>query len=175
MKPRPRRTITSSPTRGRRAHRVSFCLLLWAGTAAFLGCSDPEEQAKVDESEIRVVLEDYLPQLAEAYATGNIELLREHAAEKELASIDKLVGELADQGRVLKPELRSVTIESIHTWSRVNAYVTTLEVWDIYNYALGSETVLSQSLDKAHRVKYQMKRRDEGWQILYRQVQKVMP
>jgi len=159
---------------GRLLRGVLLPTLILPPILALAGACGPNpEQVAADQEEIRQALEAYLPRLAEAYATGNIEVLRDFAVEKELASVDKLVGELAEQGRVLKPELQSLTIEKVDTWSHVNAYVTTLEVWDVYNYAAGTDVVLSQALGKAHRVKYQLKRRREGWQVLYRQVEQI--
>ena len=153
--------------------RGLWLLALLALLLPAVACGPGPEEVAADQNEIKAAVEAYLPQLAEAYATGNIEVLRGHAVEKELASVDKVVGELAAEGRVLKPELKSVTFEQVEIWNKANAYVTTLEVWDIYNYAAGSDVVLSEAIDKAHRVRYQLKERPDGWQVLYRQVEQI--
>lgn len=150
--------------------RPLICLLL---ALTPLACGPSPEEVKVDREEIRQNLEAYLPKLGEAYATGNIELLRGMAVEKELAHVDKKVTELAQEGRVLAPELRELTIEDVTLWSHNNAYVTTVEIWDVKSYVLGSDRLLSEDPDQAQRVKYQLKRRPEGWQILYRQVEQT--
>lgn len=138
-----------------------------------VACGPGPEEIRADREEIRQTLEAYLPKLGEAYATGNVELLRGTAVEKELAHVDKKVRELAQEGRVLAPELRELTIEDVTFWSHDNAYVTAVEVWDVKSYVLGSDRLLSEDPDQVQRVKYQLKRRREGWQILYRQVEQT--
>ena len=56
-------------------------------------------------------LELYLPRLGQAYATGDLEPLEGLAAQKEIAAIAKRINDLAEQGRVLEPTFRQVTIE----------------------------------------------------------------
>ena len=137
-----------------------------------LGCSESmkinEEAAK---QEIKVTLESYLPLLGEAYATGNVEPLRYWAAEKEMARIYKIVTDLAAQGRTLVPIFRQVTIEELNVWNYSNAYVTTLEVWDLKTYASGTEQVLAEEPEQANRVKYQLKRDEDRWRVLFRTIQ----
>ena len=82
-----------------------------------------------------------------------------------------LVQDLADQGRYLAPEFKSVTVEKTHTWNYSNAFVTTLEVWDVRLYTLGGDELLGEDLDKNYRVKYQLKRDDDSWRILFRAIQ----
>ena len=116
-------------------------------------------------------LEEFLPVLGRVYQDGDIEALRPFAAEKELARIQKLVEDLADQGRYLAPEFKSMTVEDTHVWNNSNAFVTTLEVWDVRLHALGSDTMLAEDIDKASRVKYQLKRDGDGWRVLFRAIQ----
>ncbi|MEM9408214.1 MAG: transposase [Acidobacteriota bacterium] len=94
--------------------------------------------------------------------------LEDFAVEKEIASVRKRVNDLALGGRDLRPELVSVEVEDITVWNHSNAFVTTLEIWNLHIYATGTETVLSEELGQRNRVKYQIKRREEGWQVLYR-------
>ncbi len=137
-----------------------------------LGCS---ESAKIDQEaakqEIAASLEAYLPLLGEAYATGNVEPLREWAAEKEMARIYKIVTDLAAQGRTLVPTFRQMTIEEVNVWNYANAYVTTLEVWDLKTYASGTDQVLAQESEQPNRVKYQLKRDDGRWRVHFRTIQ----
>lgn len=153
-----------------RALPIALLLLLAVGAGA---CGPSPEQLQVDREEMRRTLEAYLPKLAEAYATGNVELLRGMAVEKELARVAKLVGELAEEGVVLAPDLKELTIEDVTLWSHNNAYVTTLEVWDVRKMVLGTDRQLSEVVDQPNRVRYQLKRRPEGWEILYREVEQT--
>jgi hypothetical protein len=145
-------------------------ILLVAAIALALGaCGADQRAAEVDRGEIEALLADYLPRLAEAYRTGDVEVLREVASEKELAAMTKQIGDLMSQeGRVIDPTLESFTVEDINVWNYSNAFVTTIEVWDLKVLASGTDQVLSEVEDQRSRVKYQLKRRDEGWQILSR-------
>lgn len=135
------------------------------------GCGSSAEQEAADSASITAALEAYLPVLGEAYADGEIERLRPYAAEKELARIHALVQDMVDQGRYLVPEFKSLAIEELETWNNSNAFVTTVENWDLRLYALGSSQLLSEHLDQSYRVQYQLKRGDEGWRVLFRGIQ----
>ena len=141
----------------------------------FSGCGRTEERLAVDEAAIEATLEAYLPLLGEAYSTGDVELLRDWAAEKEMARIYKRVMDLADQGRVLAPTLLQMTVEEVKVWNYSNAFVTTLEVWDVRSLVVGTEQIVAEELGQTNRVKYQLERNsesDEGlWRILYRSKQ----
>ncbi len=121
-----------------------------------------------DRDAIRALLEAYLPEMAGAYASGRFEALEPYAVEKEIASLRKRINDLALGGRDLRPELLSLEIEDIVIWNHSNAFVTTVEVWDLKIFATGTDTVVSEVEKQRSRVKYQVKRRDEGWQVLYR-------
>jgi hypothetical protein len=150
---------------------VVSCLV--ALVAFSFGCS--EASRKIDEEatkeEIKISLESYLPLLGEAYATGNLEFLRDWAAEKEMARVYKRVDELAATGRTLVPTFRQLTVEEFNVWNYSNAYVTTLEIWDLEVYATGTEQILSQEHEQPNRVKYQLKREDGRWRVLFRTIQ----
>lgn len=152
------------------SRRALLPILLYLATVGG-GCQSSAEREALDEASIATVLEAFLPVLGAAYASGDIETLRPYAAEKELARIEVLVSGLADQGRYLAPELRRVTVEDSHLWNNSNAYVTTLEVWDVRLHALGSGELLAEEPGKSYRVKYQLKRDGEGWRVLYRSIQ----
>jgi len=166
------------PNRPRRAVRRSaallsavLCLVLFA--ASISACRpSPEEQA-ANREEIASFLREYLPKMAEAYRTGDTETLAPYAAKKEREAIKKRVLDLAKQGQVLAPHLDSLEVEDVRSWGSVNAYVTTVEVWDIKVLAAGSDTVLRQQLDQSNRVKYQLQRDGDRWRIFWRQLEQT--
>lgn len=122
-----------------------------------------------DRAEIEALLDAYLPRLADAYRTGDIEVLRGYASEKEMATLYKLISDLmAEKGRFISSELKSYEIEEINIWRHSNATVRTTELWDVQTVASGSDTVMSEMLDQRHRVVYQLKRTDEGWRVILR-------
>lgn len=155
-----------------RARAVLVALLtLWCWALLACGGASEEEVSAADRAEIRDLLERYLPKLGEAYETGNLEVLRDVAAEKEIASLYKRINDLMEQeGRVVHPKLVSFEIEDITVWNYSNAFVTTLEVWDLAVLASGTDQVTSRVEGQRSRVKYQVKRRDDDWQVLYRTV-----
>jgi ARC6-like, IMS domain len=152
--------------------RRALAALLFAALAVG-GCGPSPQEIAQDRADIRKVLEAYLPHLADAYATGNTQQLQGMAVEKEIAHVDQMVGDLAQQGQSLHPTLKQLTIEDATFWSHDNAYVTTLEIWDIRSFVVGTDHQLNELLNHSHRVKYQLKRRSGRWEILYRQVEQT--
>lgn len=153
---------------------LSCCAIF---TLLWIGCNgaSQEQNLAADKESIREMMQAYLPLLGEAYESGNIEILRPYVAEKEMASLLKRIGEFMDQeGRVIRATLQSFTVEDVEIWNYSNAFVTTLEVWDVEVLASGSDQVLSQSLGQRNRVKYQLKRRDDGWLVLHRQIEATL-
>ncbi len=144
-----------------------FALVL---AIAVTGCGTGPEP-ETDRREIADFLESYLPVLAEAYATGNLEPLRQFVAEKEIARVEKRVHDLAVEGRVFKPTFRSLTIEDVQRWNYANAFVTTHEVWDVRSVVAGTDTVLAEVLEQPNRVKYQLKLDGGRWRVLFRTIQ----
>ena len=136
----------------------------------FGGCPGAEVNEQTSKEEIRVLLEEFLPVLGEAYAQRDATLIRPFVAEKEIARVNKRLEELSDQGQVYEPTLQSITIEDVNVWSNSNAFVSTLEVWDVRRLAAGTEQVLTVIENQRNRVKYQMKRDTEGWRVLYRTI-----
>ena len=132
--------------------------------------SGGEEVSEADVEAIESSLGRYLPLMAEAYSTGNIEVLRDVAAEKEIATIHKLVSEKMAEGLFLDPTLIDFTIEEVNQWNNSNAFVTTVENWDLKVVAAGSDKVLSERAQR-NRVKYQLKKKDGGWRVLYRSIE----
>ena len=151
-----------------RTHRLVLILLSSWLVACGGGPGAPEET--VDKAEIQAMLEEYLPVLGGAYAQQDTSSLEPWAVPKERARIDARIEELSAQGQVFEPVFESVTVEDVSVWGYANAFVTTLEVWDVSAYTEGSHLLINQSLDQRSRVKYQLKRKDDGWVILYREL-----
>jgi hypothetical protein len=151
---------------------VSFAVLLLV--AGLAGCGGPSpEKAAADKEEIQAFIEEYLPKLAEAYRTGDASGLEPYAAAKERSSIERRARELAKGGEVLAPVLESVEVEEVRSWQEINAYVTTIEVWDIRTYATGTENVVREQLAQTNRVKYQLQRENGRWRVFWREIQKT--
>ena len=43
-------------------------------------------------------------------------------------------------------------------------------MWDIRTYSTGSDQLLTEQLGQRNRVKYQLKRIDGSWQVLFRTI-----
>ena len=122
----------------RAPHPALICFAI-LGLLAISGCQDINKVSPEDETAIEQLLADYLPKMARAYATGDLEVLRGIAAEKEIATLYKRIGDLMNnEGRVVEPTLLSFEVEQITIWNYANAFVTTLEVWDLKVLASGS-------------------------------------
>ena len=147
-----------------RAHLIVPVLLL----LAVVGCTSAEEQKQVDTESIAAALEAYLPRLGQAYSTGDLAPLEGLAAQKEIAAIEKRISDLADQGRILAPSFRELTVEEATVFNYANAYVTTVEVWDLRSLATGSREQLAEEIGQRNRVKYQLKREGDSWRVLFR-------
>ena len=158
---------TSNGTAGWR--RAAVCLLL--GISLILaGCGDSQQTEEVKKQEVEALLLEYLPELGRAYAEGDPGILEGMAVPKEMSKIEVRIRELVAQGRVFEPTFKTLVVEDISTWNYSNAFVTTFEVWDLKSYSLGDRVLMSESLDQGNRVKYQLKRRDDTWVVLYREL-----
>jgi hypothetical protein len=147
-----------------RSPRLILPLLLLTAVA----CSSSEKQQQIDTDSIAAALELYLPRLGRAYSTGDLAPLEGLAAQKEIAAIEKRISDLADQGRILDPVFREVTVEEAKIFNYANAYVTTVEVWDLRSLATGSREQLAEDIGQSNRVKYQLKREGDSWRVLFR-------
>ena len=146
-------------------------MLLVLMTFALAACGgDRRGGSDIDESEIRATLEQYLPLMATAYATGDVASLNTHAAEREVATVFKRIKEVRLRGERLEPTFRSLTIEQVTAWGYSNAYATTLEVWDLRLYASHGENPVVETLEQRSRVKYQLRRVDDHWIVFYREL-----
>ncbi len=150
--------------------RRDLWLGLLGGLLVMAACGDPEVKAAAERQEIQSTLEAYLPKLAEAYATGTSYPLYGLAAEKEMSVVEKWVREVRQGGREIHATFHGLTIEDVTSWGHANAYVTTLESWTVKLYSGGGQHELS-SEERQDRVRYQLKRGENGWLVLYRQRQ----
>ena len=124
---------------------------------------DPQARAEIEQR-----LEEYLPVLATAYETGEIERLRPYAVERVMAQVEKRVSDLAGSGMVLEAELQGLVLEKVHAWGNDFAMVTALETWDLRHYSTGSRTLVSERLGTRNRVQYQLKKIGGRWMIFHR-------
>ena len=148
--------------------RSILSLLLPLLLAGGLACASPEEQQEIDTASIKAALEVYLPLLGQAYATGELAPLEGLAAQKEVAAIEKRISDLAGQGRIIEPTFRGLTIEDVKVFNYANAYVSTVEVWDLRSLSTGAREVLAEEIGQRDRVKYQLKREGGSWKVLFR-------
>ncbi len=156
--------------RGRAPVPVVAAIVLAGGLG---GCAEagPDGASDEDREAIEIVLADYLPKLGDAYANGDFDALASGAVPKEIATVRKRVHDLEmEASRTLRPMLKSFEIERIDVWRYSNAAVTTIEVWDIDSLVSGTDRLLSSGTDR-YRVRYQFKRRDEGWMVIDRRIE----
>ena len=135
-----------------------------------IGCTPPEVRDAAVKVEIQAFLEEYLPALGAAYAQPDPYQIKPYVAQKEIARVGKRLEELAARGQVYAPTVRTITIESVTVWNNSNAWVSTVEIWDVQRSAAGTGLFIGESLDQPHRVKYRMKRGDKGWRVFYRMI-----
>ncbi len=157
--------------------RAVLFLMLAALVSFQLACSASDAgPSEKDQQAIKELLEGYLPSMAEAYRSGNVEVLRDYAVEKELATLYKRISDFMEQeNRIVSSDLKGFEIDDIKVWRHSNAVVNTTEIWDVRVLASGSETVLSEGLDQRDQVRYQLKRTDEGWRVIYRERVQTIP
>lgn len=164
--------LLDSPAMARQLSRTALTILLVFLGVGLDACGEPSaEEVAADKEEIEAFLREYLPKLAEAYESGDASALEPYAAAKEQASVERRARELAKSGEVLAPVLDSVEVEDVRTWQAVNAYVTTVEQWDIRTYATGTDNVVREQLDQVNRVQYQLKREGGRWRVFWREIQ----
>lgn len=148
--------------------------------AALLGCGGgggPEADAAAaasDRREVQAMLEEFLPALAEAYATGDLEPLRPYAVERVLAYTEKRISDMMGQGMVLRPRFQSLVVEDLKTWGNDFGVVTTIETWDLTYYASGGESVISDRPGVKSRVAYQVKKEGGRWMVFHREMKQEL-
>jgi hypothetical protein len=149
----------------------TLCLILAVVLELATGCVPAEVEEAADKAEIQSFLEEYLPALGNAYAQADAYLIEPYVAPKEIARVGKRLDELGARGHVYEPTVRTITIESVNVWNNSNAFVSTLEVWDVRRLTSGTGLLIDEALEQPNRVKYQMKRDENGWRVLYRTIQ----
>ena len=152
-----------------RMRRLPTLALVAVLSLGWISCGDGEESGEARE-EIELLLEQYLPLLGEAYSNNDPTRVEGLAAAREIAAIEKRLRDIRLEGRILAPTFQSVVIEDLEIWGYANAYVTTQEVWDIRTYSTGSDQLLTEQLTQRNRVKYQLKRIDGQWMVLFRTI-----
>lgn len=156
---------------GRSRSRLAVLVIL--GSLALLllaGCDRSAKQVELDRQEIEDFLKVYLPKLGEAYGQRDAKLLEGMAVPKELSRIELRTDELAELGQVYEPTFREVTVESASVWNYSNALVSTVELWDVRSFTVGSHILVNESLGQKNRVKYQLKREGDSWLVLFREL-----
>lgn len=138
--------------------------------AAACGPSAVEREA-ADREEIQALLEDYLPELGRAYTEQDADLIAPWVAPKEIARVNQRIEELYGIGSVLEPVFHRVAVEDLQVWNNSNAFVTTVETWDVLRYATGTMELIGEDVDQTQRVRYQMKRENGAWKVLYRTIE----
>ena len=151
----------------RRAIQISLSAVV---LSALVACGGGESKEAADWASVEATLRAYLPKLAEAYAEGDASGLEGLAAPKEIARINKGIDELYALGRTLEPEFLELTVEKVDVWGYANAFVNTVEIWNIRSYATGTNALVGEDLGKSERVKYQFKREGDEWLVLYRTI-----
>lgn len=145
----------------------ALALLLVLGLSS--SCGAPSEQDLTEaREEIRATLMEYLPKMAEAYRSGDVEPLEGYTTQKERAILDKHITELERRGLSMDTELLTLTIEDLNLVNYANAYVTTVETWDVTSYAVGTDRVVGEDLGQSSRVRYQLKREGDRWIVMAR-------
>ena len=137
---------------------------------ASVACSAGDGGEAEARREIEQMLSEYLPVLAQAYGEDDPLRLSEWVADKEIARVHKRIEELADQGSSLQPTFHSVTVEDVRVWGNSNAFVTTVEVWDLKSVALGTGMVVQEVEGQVNRVRYQLKKGGGRWRVLFRTI-----
>jgi hypothetical protein len=134
----------------------------------------PAAASAADRQEIQRTLEEFLPLLAEAYATGDLEPLSPYAVERLRAYTAKRIDDLRGQGLVLRPRFHSLVIEDLKTWGNDFGVLTTLETWDLTYHAAGGDTVVSDRPAVKSRVVYQVKKEGGRWRLFHREMKQEL-
>jgi len=141
-------------------------LVLAVGLAA--SCGAGREVSTEERRAIEAVLRSYAAQMAAAYQAGDASLVATLATQREQERLAISIHELAQEGRALRPELRSLVVESIDRAGNTAVTANTLEVWDLRVVTLGGEQQVSESLAQENRLTYSLIREHGEWRVLSR-------
>lgn len=136
---------------------------------ALAACRPAPEEVAVEEEALRTTIDRYADLLSQAYAFTDASLIAPVAAQREVAAVGANIQQLAGAGQRIATDLKELEIEDIDMSDLDNAYVRTFEVWEIRVMDLGSERVISVDPNQRNRVRYQLKRLDGEWKVLWRQ------
>ena len=154
---------------GRRTRAAAVAVAALALLASLAACRPDEQEVAVEEEAIRAVIDRYADLLSQAYAFTDSSLLEPVASQRERAAVETNIRQLADRGTRIATDLKELEIEDIGMSDLDNAYVQTFELWEIRVMDLGSERVISVDPNQRNRVRYQLKRQDGVWKVLWRQ------
>jgi len=143
-------------------------LTLVLALGLWVGCTGGREVAPDDRQAIEAVLRAYADSMAAAYQAGDAAGIASLATEREQQRLAISIRELADEGRALRPVLKSFVVESIERAGNASVAANTLEVWDLRVVALGTEQQVSESLDQENRLTYSLVREQGKWRVLSR-------
>ena len=171
MIPRKSHPFTHTASRARswlRTPSIVLPIVLLSSLPWLASCGPSEAEREQAKEEIRVTLMNYLPKMAEAYRTGEVDALEGLTTQKERSILRKNIDDLASQGRSVDTELIELTIEDLNLVTYASAYVTTAEYWKVKSYAVGTDQVLGEDPRQFSRVRYQLERKQGRWIILAR-------
>jgi hypothetical protein len=135
---------------------------------ALVACGASREIGAEERQSIAAVLAAYAEAMADAYRSGEAARVSVVATGRERQRLEISIRELADEGRALRPELRSLTVESIERAGHTTVAVNTLEVWDLRVVTAGGEQLVSESLGQENRLSYTLVREQGEWRVLSR-------
>lgn len=165
--------IPSQERTSGRARGGTLALALGLGLTLAPACRPHDEEAQAQRdaerrAEIQQALTEYLPQLGQAYSSGDVELLRPWAVERVMAQVHKRIGDLQEQGLVLQATFHELTVEEMVTWSQDFALVTAMEIWDLRYESLGTGVLVSDRPGVRSRVQYQLRKEGDRWRVFHR-------
>ena len=170
--------MTAAACGGSEARAPRWAAALAVAAALAAGCGDrptpgAEPASPADRQEVQAMLEQFLPTLARAYASGDMEPMRPFAAQRVLAYTEKRVADLAARGMVLQPKLEAVVVEDLRTWGNDFGVVKTLETWDLAYQSTGGG-VVDDRPDVKSRVAYQVKKEGGRWRVYHREMKQEL-
>jgi len=159
---------TLRPRPPRRALPLAV-LLLAPLLLPLAACQPSEEEVAEERDAIQAALEEYNERLSQAYAFADPSVLEGIAATREINSVRTNIARIAAEGTRIVSDLKELTIEDLNHYQASNAYVQTFEVWDIQVQAVGSDEMISRDPAQRNRVRYQVKKEDGEWTVVWRQ------
>jgi hypothetical protein len=162
-------TPARRPARPPRAAAAALAAVAVLAALALAACRPAAEEVAVEEEALRATIDRYADLLSQAYAFTDGSLLAPVASSREVAAVEANVRQLAERGQRIATDLKELEVEDIGMSDLDNAYVQTFEVWEIRVMDLGSERVISVDPNQRNRVRYQLKRLDGEWKVLWRQ------